>query len=722
MPSTNSPITPLEAASAAMRRNVLGETVGDDAKNANADQGEIAAPTADQDDHPAFRTDSTDTSTVVEGQPSEQLSPSAEAAAIPTTPPNADLRDFIEVSGLLEYDPAAISRIYAGAPQRLIRRIWQTLVPIGLYLLSVGIDWLTRRLANHDHARARAKEAADLVASLGPAFIKAGQALSTRPDIIPPALLEELSQLQDQLPGFDSSLAMACIEEDLGAPVDTVFASLEREPISAASLGQVHRGVLHSGERVAVKVQRPGLREQITLDLYIVRNIAAWLNSNIGMIRSDLVALIDELGKRVFEEMDYLNEAENARRFAELHAHNLRIAVPRIHREATSRRVLTMEWIDGVKLTNLEAVRALGIDPDDMVQVGVNCSLQQLLEHGFFHADPHPGNLLALPDGRLAYLDFGMMSEVTRESRTGLIRAVVHLVNRNFPELSKDFVTLGFLGEEVDLEPIVPAFETVFGQALEMGVSRMDFKAVTDDLSGVMYRFPFRVPPYYALIIRSLVTLEGIALSVDPDFKILGAAYPYFARRLMEDPDPSLRQSLREMLYDGDQFRWSRLENLIGSASLQEQLDIEGLLDQVLDFLFSANGGLLRQQLVDAVVTRMDALAWQTTLRLGRRLPKRLQPPGLRDRETWIDEQRSARLLDLEPVRQLLAILRDLPGFDPRMLLNRLPRLLAEPDLRRMGFDVAKGLAERSMVRLLRDLLIRPEVRMTVEMAPVGSP
>ncbi|MEN9541500.1 MAG: hypothetical protein RLZZ459_1591, partial [Cyanobacteriota bacterium] len=178
MPSTNSPITPLEAASAAMRRNVLGETVSDEAENANADQGEIAALTADQDDHPAFRTDSTETPTVVEDQPSEQLSRSAEAAAIPTTPPNADLSDFIEVSGLLEYDPAAISRIYAGAPQRLIRRIWQTLVPIGLYLLSVGIDWLTRRLANHDHARARAKEAADLVASLGPAFIKAGQALS----------------------------------------------------------------------------------------------------------------------------------------------------------------------------------------------------------------------------------------------------------------------------------------------------------------------------------------------------------------------------------------------------------------------------------------------------------------------------------------------------------------------------------------------------------------
>jgi predicted unusual protein kinase regulating ubiquinone biosynthesis (AarF/ABC1/UbiB family) len=620
----------------------------------------------------------------------------------------AELSDFLEAAGLLRYDPAAITRIYAGHPQRLLRRLWQTLVPIGLYLLAVAMDWLFGQLKKPSQVTARAKEAADLVASLGPAFIKAGQALSTRPDIVPPLLLAELAQLQDQLPGFDSELAMACIEEDLGKAVAEIYEQLDREPISAASLGQVHRGVLKGGQRVAVKVQRPGLREQITLDLYIVRNIAAWLNQNIGIIRSDLVALIDELGQRVFEEMDYFNEAMNAELFAELHSHNPRIAVPRIYHQATSRRVLTMEWIDGVKLTNLEAVRALGVDPNELVRVGVSCSLQQLLEHGFFHADPHPGNLLALADGRLAYLDFGMMSSVSRESRTGLIQAVVHLVNRNFGKLSNDFVTLGFLAEDVNLQPIVPAFEQVFGQALEMGVSRLDFKAVTDDLSGVMYKFPFRVPPYYALIIRSLVTLEGIALSVDSDFKILGAAYPYFARRLMEDSDPQLRNSLKEMLFDGDIFRWQRLDNLIASASQGAELDLDGLLDQVLDFLFSAQGGLLRQQLVDALLERLDALAWETTLRLGMRLPLRLLPPGLRQPALMATGQ---PLLDLEPIGQLVSILQALPGFEPQLLLRRLPRLLEEPELRRMGVDLAKGLVERSVVHLVRDLLVAPQLK-----------
>ena len=612
-----------------------------------------------------------------------------------------ELGDFIEAAGLLEYDPVAITRIYAGHPQRLLRRLWQTLLPIGLFLIGLAGDKVFGLLNDANRARSRAREFAELLVELGPAFIKAGQALSSRPDLVPPVLLEELSQLQDQLPGFDSVMAMACIEEDLEAPIEEIYEQLDKEPISAASLGQVHRGVLKGGQQVAVKVQRPGLREQITLDLYIVRNIAAWLKSNVRLIRSDLVALIDELGRRVFEEMDYLNEADNAERFRTLHSHNQRIAVPIIYRQATSRRVLTMEWIDGVKLTNLKAVRELGIDPNNMVEVGVNCSLQQLLEHGFFHADPHPGNLLAMADGRLCYLDFGMMSEVSRESRTGLIEAVVHLVNRNFNNLSRDFVKLGFLAEDVNLQPIVPAFESVFSQALEMGVSRLDFKSVTDDLSGVMYKFPFKVPPYYALIIRSLITLEGIALSVDSEFKILGAAYPYFARRLMEDPDPQLRQSLKEMLFDGEIFRWTRLENLVASAASQAQLDLESLMDQVIDFLFSINGGLLREQLVEALINRLDAFGWQAVQRLGRNLPRSLQPPLIAI-DSKSENPDDDALLDLEPIRQLIAILQNLPGFTPELVLSRLPRLISEPDTHKMGIKVAQGLAERGVVRLVK--------------------
>ena len=610
---------------------------------------------------------------------------------------NEDYTDFIEASGLLKYDPEIISKIYQKNPSRLFKRLWQTLIPIFLYIISVGWDKLTGQLKKESKARFRAKQLTNLLVELGPAFVKAGQALSTRPDIIPVILLEELSELQDQLPGFDGNKAMELIEEDLNKKINEIFLTIDKDPISAASLGQVHKGVLKNKEIVAVKVQRPGLREQITLDLYIVRNIANWLKNNIGFIRSDLVALIDELGKRVFEEMDYLNEAENAEKFRNLHLHNSKIAVPKIYKETTSRRVLTMEWIDGTKLTNLEGVKNLGIDPDKMIEIGVQCSLEQLLEHGFFHADPHPGNLLALKDGRLCYLDFGMMSEVSRSSRSGLIQAVVHLVNKNFDKLSQDFVKLGFLSKEVNLEPIVPAFQDVFVNAVELGVSKMDFKSVTDDMSGVMYKFPFQLPPYYALIIRSLLTLEGIALSVDPDFKILGAAYPYFARRLMEDPDPQLRESLKEMLFDKKQFKWDRLEDLLSNAAKQTNLDLEKLLDEVINLLFSPKGGFLRDEIINGLTNQIDLIHLKLLKSVNNYLPKSIKLNVAKE-----DNNINDLILSIEPFKNFLEIIQKIPGYSMDIFLKRMPRLINEPYTKEMSFKIAKKVTEKGVVRLVK--------------------
>ena len=610
---------------------------------------------------------------------------------------------------LNRYDPEDVAGLYRGRPQQFLRRLWQTLIPIGAFLLAVLMDRLTGQLRQKDRVRERGRQLCELLTKLGPAFVKAGQALSTRPDLVSPVVLEELSALQDHLPPFSNTMAMACIAEDLGAPVGELFAELSREPVSAASLGQVYKGRLPDGRAVAVKVQRPGLREQITLDLYIVRNLALWIKRYTRFVRSDLVGLVDELGTRIFEEMDYIHEADNAERFANLHHHNQRIAVPEIHRRLTNRRVLTMEWIEGIKLTQVKEVQALGLDPEDMINVGVNCSLEQLLEHGYFHADPHPGNLLALADGRIAYLDFGMMSEVKRSSRIGLIRAVVHLVNKDFDQLSKDFVQLGFLTQEVDLKPIVPAFAKVFGHALTEGVSQMDFKSVTDDLSGVMYRFPFQVPPYYALIIRSLVTLEGIALSINPKFKILGAAYPYFATRLLVDPDPDLRNSLKEMVLSENALRWERLDDLVSSAARSQGLDPERLVDSTLNFLLSDAGSKVRSQLVGAMVNQLDAMGWQVACRVGQRLPRRWQLHGLQDPAQGPGTP--APLLDL------LGILRKLPYFEPAMLWQSLPRLLGEPVVHSMGLQLAQGLAERGVVRLVRDILLPQQ-----SLPPAGNP
>ena len=624
---------------------------------------------------------------------------------------NSHPQDVIGAADLNRYDPEAVARLYRGHPRQLLRRLWQTLVPIGAFLLAVLMDRLTGGLRQEDQVRQRGRQLCELLTELGPAFIKAGQALSTRPDLVSPVVLEELSALQDQLPPFNNTMAMACIAEDLGAPVEELFTQLSQEPVSAASLGQVYKGQLTDGRPVAVKVQRPGLREQITLDLYIVRNMALWIKRYTRFVRSDLVGLVDELGTRIFEEMDYIHEAENAERFATLHRHNQRIAVPKIHRHLTNRRVLTMEWIDGIKLTQVKEVQALGLDPEDMINVGVNCSLEQLLEHGYFHADPHPGNLLALADGRIAYLDFGMMSEVKKSARTGLIQAVVHLVNKDFDKLAKDFVRLEFLTQEVNLKPIVPAFAKVFSRALEGGVSRMDFKSVTDDLSGVMYRFPFRVPPYYALIIRSLVTLEGIALSINPEFKILGAAYPYFATRLLVDPDPELRNSLREMVLSENALRWERLDDLLSSAARSQGLDPATLVDSTLNFLLSDAGSKVRSQLVGTMVDQLDAIGWQAVCRVGQRLPQRWRLQEL---------QASALPATPPPMGDVVKLFQKLPYFEPTMLWQSIPRLLGEPVVHGMGLQLAQNLAERGVVRLVRDILLPQQSLLPSESTPAS--
>ncbi|WP_218082821.1 ABC1 kinase family protein [Anthocerotibacter panamensis] len=517
----------------------------------------------------------------------------------------SDVRPAAPAEGLRHYKPDAIEEYYRARWWDQIRRLFQIFGPILFFFLGLGLDRLTGQLARNEQKRAF--QLLRIFTRLGPFYIKIGQALSTRPDLVPPVYLEILTQLQDNVPPFSNTQAYALITQELGRPPAEVYQTLSAEPIASASLGQVYRGTLMTGEDVAVKVQRPELLPVVTLDLYLLRTLLAWAKGTFPKIfKSDVVAILDEFGTKLFEEMDYIQEGQNAERFARLLKAIPEVYVPTIHWAYTRHRVLTMEWIDGIKLTKVEEVKAQGLDANKIIEVGVQASLRQLMEYGFFHADPHPGNLMAMRDGRLAYLDFGMMSEVTPEQRYGLLEAVVHLVNRDFPALSRDYVNLGFLETGADLSLITPALEMVFGSALGSSVSDLNFKSITDKLSGVMYELPFRVPAYYALIIRSLVTLEGIAISINPDFKVLELAYPYVANRFLTDDSPRLRQSLYEMLFKDNRFRWNRLENLLKNARGAREYTWERTLDQVLDFLFSDRGQVIRERMLEELFTPDD--------------------------------------------------------------------------------------------------------------------
>jgi len=599
----------------------------------------------------------------------------------------------------LRYDPEAIARHYDRRPLQ----VWWRRLTIVLPLLSfaLGIWWDGKTGRSRTNQKRRAAQFRQTLTQLGPAFIKIGQALSTRPDLVPPAYLEELTKLQDQLPPFANAIAYQFIEEELGAPPEEIFAELSPNPVAAASLGQVYKGKLKTGETVAVKVQRPGLNQSMALDVYILRRLAIWaVNNRKKRIKSDLVGIMDEFGARIYEEMDYTQEGRNAEQFRQLYSHIPDIYVPKIYWEYTGREVLTMEWITGTKLTKLEELRQQGIDPTHLIEVGVNCSLRQLLEHGFFHADPHPGNLLATTDGKLAYLDFGMMSQVKDYQRYGLIEAVVHLVNRDFEGLAKDYVKLEFLTPDTDLTPIIPALAGVFNNALGSSVAELNFKSITDELSQVMYEYPFRVPAYYALIIRSLVTLEGIAINVDPEFKVLSKAYPYVAKRLLTDSAPELRSSLRDLLFKDGSFRWNRLENLLKNASSSDDYDLSQNLNQALEYLFSERGDFLRDYLVAEIVKNVDVLS-QNALQNARSvvgewfgLEVQPKPMSQADRE------------NLDRIQRILEMLRQTPGFDPIKVAQKVPEILMKPEVQRLGQQVASNLAQRAVARLIRQLLL----------------
>ena len=505
----------------------------------------------------------------------------------------------------MRYDPGRdlvwlLLRPWVAIP-RLLQLVWSFTGLVVVVLIQGGSSdpavqqRLARRILN-------------TLTGLGPCFIKVGQALSTRPDLVRRDWLEELTRLQDDLPAFPHAIALKRIEQELGAPAHELFEEFPDHPVAAASLGQVYKARLQGKAWVAVKVQRPNLTFILRRDLVLIRALgitaAPLLPLNLGFGLGDI---IDEFGRSLFEEIDYAQEAANAERFAALFADNDAVYVPQVERMLSSTRVLTTTWIDGAKMRDSAELEALRLDPSALIRTGVISGLQQLLEFGYFHADPHPGNLFALPGrsgdlGHVGYVDFGMMDSISDSDRLTLTGAVVHLINRDFASLARDFQSLGFLSPTADLTPIIPALEEVLGGSLGDSVGSFNFKAITDRFSELMFDYPFRVPARFALIIRAVVSQEGLALRLDPQFRIIAVAYPYVARRLLAGDTTEMREKLLEVIFDENgRLRLDRLESLLAvvgqdaPAPGRELLPVAGA---GLRLLLSRDGADLRRRLL----------------------------------------------------------------------------------------------------------------------------
>jgi len=408
---------------------------------------------------------------------------------------------------------------------------------------------------------------------LGPTFIKIGQALGTRGDLLPLSYIKELSTLQDQVPAFPTAEAYARIEGELGRTLHEAYAEIDAEPIAAASLGQVYRARLHTGEEVAVKVQRPNLSELISFDIAILYRLIQLVNRFFPEANenADWEGMLREFHKTIFEEMDYAQEGRNADRFRQNFRDWRAIRVPKVYWSHTTARVLTLEFIRGTKVIDLEALRARRISPVKVNRLLVKTYLKQLLEDGFFHADPHPGNLLVMDSGHLAFFDFGMTGRITTRLQAQMIDAFFHVVGRDVHGLGQDIINLNFLKPGVDPESIRPVVEGLFQHYLNLRLGEVNFKELTYDLAEVMYEYPFRLPANFTYIMRALMTLEGIGIVTDPEFSFFETAKPFAKEFMLRREGKKFRHLLFDKLTGREngnrRIEWAKVWKLTKMAA-----------------------------------------------------------------------------------------------------------------------------------------------------------
>ncbi|WP_082698090.1 AarF/UbiB family protein [Arthrobacter sp. EpRS71] len=511
----------------------------------------------------------------------------------------------------------------AGEARARYRRIlrfaaWHLVVTwwFELFLPRVGLRRLTERNRSQ-RMRRFARRFHGLAVELGGLMIKVGQFMSSRLDVLPPEITAELEGLQDEVPPVPFPAIRALAEAELGAPLESVFASIEEVPIAAASLGQAHRAKLLAGNAedtglssVVFKVQRPGIDTIVDVDLAALRRVGGWL-SRIRIVsnRADVPALIKEFAQTSLEEIDYLNEAANSERFAADFDDDNRVTVPGVVWERTTRRVLTLEDVTAIKITDAESLRMAGINPASVAPVFASVMFDQLFTKGFFHADPHPGNIFVTPDSasaerpwKLTFIDFGMMGEVPAKTRSGLRKLLIAAASRDGKGLVAAISDVGVLMPSADTAELERAMTQLFARFGGMGFAELrevdprEFRDFGAEFGNVIRSLPFQLPENFLLIIRAMSLTSGVCSSLDARFNLWDSVEPY-AAQLLRDERGNLVNDVAGQAFD------------VVSVALRLPKRLDGLITRFEDGTLQVSNRRLERQMSRLIVLARRAVA-----------------------------------------------------------------------------------------------------------------
>ncbi|KAL7128581.1 hypothetical protein ABFS83_13G005000 [Erythranthe nasuta] len=418
--------------------------------------------------------------------------------------------------------------------------VWSFVLTLRVRILLDEAKWSYAGGFSEDKQGERRRKTAswlrESVLQLGPTFIKLGQLSSTRSDLFPKEFVDELAKLQDRVPAFSPSKSKSFIEKELGAPIHILFKEFEDLPIAAASLGQVHRAILHNGEKVVVKVQRPGLKKLFDIDLKNLKLIAEYFqrSETLGGPTRDWIGIYEECAKILYEEIDYVNEGKNADRFRRDFRNVKWVRVPMVFWDYTATKVLTLEYVPGIKINQLDMIEARGYSRSNISARAIEAYLIQILKTGFFHADPHPGNLAIDVDESLIYYDFGMMGDIKSFTRQRLLDVFYAVYEKDAKKVMQGLIDLGALQPTGDLSAVRRSVQFFLDNLLNQRPDQQQtLSAIGEDLFAIATDQPFRFPSTFTFVLRAFSTLEGIGYTLDPDFSFPKIAAPY-AQELLD--------------------------------------------------------------------------------------------------------------------------------------------------------------------------------------------